>query len=102
MGSTLPPPLLTIYGVSIQSELDPVTLGAAVVPLVGLVIAGRQLRNVLTNAGLEGVNAVIQWVKKTARGLRNAEHFKTAIKLPPWRPRSLPTRKPVEPNQVIY
>jgi transposase len=32
-----------------------------------------------TNAGLEGVNAVIQWVKKTARGFRNAEHFKTAI-----------------------
>ncbi|MBI2529506.1 MAG: hypothetical protein HYV93_26425 [Candidatus Rokubacteria bacterium] len=29
--------------------------------------------------GLEGVDAVIQWVKKTARGFRNAEHFKTAI-----------------------
>ena len=37
------------------------------------------LRHHLTNAGLEGVNAVIQWVKKTARGFRNAEHFKTAI-----------------------
>jgi transposase len=37
------------------------------------------LRHRLTNAGLEGVNAVIQWVKKTARGFRNAEHFKTAI-----------------------
>jgi len=33
----------------------------------------------LTNVGLEGVNAVIQWVKKTARGFRNAEHFKMAI-----------------------
>jgi transposase len=37
------------------------------------------LRHRLTNAGLEGVNAVIQWGKKTARGFRNAEHFKTAI-----------------------
>jgi len=37
------------------------------------------LRHRVTNAGLEGVNAVIQWVKKTARGFRNAEHFKTAI-----------------------
>ena len=33
----------------------------------------------ITNAGLEGVNAVIQWVKKTARGFRNPEHFKIAI-----------------------
>lgn len=37
------------------------------------------LRHRITKAGLEGVNAVIQWVKKTARGFRNAEHFKTAI-----------------------
>jgi transposase len=46
----------------------------------------RHLPNVLTylshritNAGLEAVNATIQWVKKTARGFRNPEHFKTAI-----------------------
>jgi hypothetical protein len=37
------------------------------------------LRHRLTNGGLEGVNAVIQWVKKTARAFRNAEHFKTPI-----------------------
>lgn len=37
------------------------------------------LRHGLTNAGLEAVNAVIQWVKKTARGFRNPEHFKIAI-----------------------
>ena len=36
-------------------------------------------RHGLTNAGLEAVNAVIQWVKKTARGFRNAQHFKIAI-----------------------
>jgi transposase len=33
----------------------------------------------VTNASLEAVNATIQWVKKTARGFRNVEHFKTAI-----------------------
>ncbi len=37
------------------------------------------LRHRLTNASLEGVNATIQWVKKTARGFRNPEHFKIAI-----------------------
>lgn len=46
----------------------------------------RHLPNVLTylehgitNAALEAINATIQWVKKTARGFRNVEHFKTAI-----------------------
>jgi hypothetical protein len=28
----------------------------------------------MTNAGVEAVNATIQWVKKTARGFRNVEH----------------------------
>lgn len=37
------------------------------------------LRHGITNAGLEAINATIQWVKKTARGFRNPEHFKTAI-----------------------
>ncbi len=37
------------------------------------------LRHGITNAALEAVNATIQWVKKTARGFRNPEHFKTAI-----------------------
>ncbi len=58
----------------------------------------RHLPNVLTNlqhgitkAGLEAVNATIQWVKKTARGFRNVEHFKTAIchLFPLWRLGSL-------------
>lgn len=46
----------------------------------------RHLPNVLTSlqpgithAGVEAINATIQWVKKTARGFRNVEHFKTAI-----------------------
>ena len=37
------------------------------------------LRHRVTNAGLEAVNGVIQWVKKTARGFRNRENFKVAI-----------------------
>ncbi|MDR7536295.1 MAG: transposase, partial [Armatimonadota bacterium] len=37
------------------------------------------LRHRITNAGLEAVNAMIQWVKRTARGFRNTENFKTAI-----------------------
>jgi transposase len=36
-------------------------------------------RHRITNAGLEAVNATIQWVKKRARGLRNAKNFNTAI-----------------------
>ncbi len=45
----------------------------------------RHLPNLLTylrhrlTCGPRGLNAVIQWVKKTARGFRNAEHFKAAI-----------------------
>jgi transposase len=37
------------------------------------------LHHRITNAGLEAVYATIQWVKKTARGFRNPENFKTAI-----------------------
>lgn len=33
----------------------------------------------VTNTGLEIVNATIQLVKKTVRGFRTVEHFKTAI-----------------------
>lgn len=37
------------------------------------------LQHGITNAGLEAVNATIQGIKKTARGFRNVDHFKTAI-----------------------
>jgi transposase len=40
------------------------------------------LQHGITNAGLEAVNATIQWVKNTARGFRNVEPFKTAISFP--------------------
>lgn len=61
-----------------HSRLKSMTAVAKVIPrhLPNLL---TYLRHRLTNAGLEGVNAVIQWVQKTARGFRNAEHFKTAI-----------------------
>jgi len=32
-----------------------------------------------TNARLEGINSVIQWLKKAARGYRNRERFRNAI-----------------------
>jgi transposase len=33
----------------------------------------------VTNAGAESINAIIQWVKYTARGFRNRERFRNAI-----------------------
>lgn len=33
----------------------------------------------VTNAGAEGINSVIQWVKATARGFRNPQRLKNAI-----------------------
>lgn len=33
----------------------------------------------VTNARLEGINSVIQWLKKSARGYRNRDRFRTAI-----------------------
>jgi Transposase len=40
------------------------------------------LRHHLTNAGLEGVNAVIQWVKKTARGFQQRRTLQDRYLLP--------------------
>lgn len=33
----------------------------------------------VTNASLEGISSVIQWLKKSARGYRNRDRFRTAI-----------------------
>ena len=33
----------------------------------------------VTNARLEGINSVIQWLKKSVRGYRNRDRFRTAI-----------------------
>jgi transposase len=56
------------------------------------------LRHRLTNAGHKGGNAVIQSVKKTARGFRKRGTLRDRHLLPLRRPRSRPTRKPVEPS----
>ncbi len=37
------------------------------------------LKHRITNATAEGLNSKIQWLRYTARGYRNREHFKTAI-----------------------
>lgn len=55
------------------------------------------LHHRLTNAGLEGLNAVIQGVKKTVRGFRNAEHFKMAIYFDCWGLDIYPPRTSVQP-----
>jgi transposase len=61
-----------------HSRLHPITAVAKMIQrhLPNLL---TYLKHRLTNAGLEAVNGVIQWVKKTARGFRNRENFKIAI-----------------------
>jgi transposase len=61
-----------------HSRLTPV-VGAAKLIQRHLPNLLTYLQHGITNAGLEAINAVIQWVKKTARGFRNPEHFKIAI-----------------------
>lgn len=46
----------------------------------------------ITNAGAEGLNATIQWIKDTAQGFRNRERFRSAIYFHLGGPRSLPAR----------
>ena len=41
------------------------------------VIRAQQLR--LTNARLEGINGIVQALKRTARGFRNRDRFRNAI-----------------------
>lgn len=66
------------YWRATHSRLRPM---AAVAKLIGRHLPNllTYLQHRITNAGLEAVNGVIQWVKKTARGFRNPEHFKIAI-----------------------
>jgi transposase len=37
------------------------------------------LQQDIMNAGVEAINATIQWIKKTAHGFHHVKHFKTAI-----------------------
>lgn len=66
------------YGWAIRSRLEPVKRVARMVKRHWNGIINATVHHV-TNAGAEGINSVIQWVKSTARGFRNRERFKNAI-----------------------
>lgn len=66
------------YGWAVRSRLSPIKAAAKTVK--------SHLRNVLTyfthrvtNAAVEGINSVIQTVKKMACGYRNNDHFRIAV-----------------------
>ena len=61
-----------------RSRLPPIKRAMATLRdhLAG-VIRAQQLR--LTNARLEGLNSIIQGLKRTARGFRNRDRFRNAI-----------------------
>jgi transposase len=66
------------YGWAIRSRLEPMKQVARMVKthlagILNAVVSGA------TNAQAEGINAVIQWLKYTARGYRNRERFRNAI-----------------------
>lgn len=66
------------YSWAIRSRLEPIKRVARMIK--------RHLQGVLnaivadvTNARLEGLNATIQWLKRSARGFRNRDRFRNAI-----------------------
>lgn len=63
---------------AVRSRLPPVKKVARMVKkhLFGILNA---MTTGVTNARAEGINAVIQWVKYSARGFRNRERFRNAI-----------------------
>lgn len=77
------------YGCAIRSQLNPVEAVARMFRkyLPNIMI---YLRHRITNTVSEGVNSMIQTIKKMACGFRNREHFKLAIFLPLWRSKPLP------------
>jgi transposase len=70
--------LLSWYDWAIRSRLEPMKRVARMIKnhLEGIVVAMVQR---VTNAKAEGTNAVVQWLKYTARGFRNRERFRNAI-----------------------
>jgi len=70
--------LLGWYDWAIRSRLEPMKRVARMIKthLEGIVVAMVQR---VTNAKAEGTNAVVQWIKYTARGFRNRERFRNAI-----------------------
>ena len=66
------------YNWAIRSQLEPIKRVARMIKSHWDGIINATVQKV-TNAGAEGINSVIQWVKSTARGFRNRERFKNAI-----------------------
>ena len=66
------------YSWAIRSRLGPMKRVARMIKahLGGVLTA---IERGVTNARLEGINSVIQWLKKPARGYRNRDRFRTAI-----------------------
>ena len=66
------------YSWAIRSRLEPMKRVARMLKahLEGVLNA---LERGVTNARLEAINSVIQWLKKAARGYRNRDRFRTAI-----------------------
>lgn len=61
-----------------RSRLGPIKRAMATLrDHLGGIIRAQQLR--LTNAQLEGINGIIQTLKRTARGFRNRDRFRNAI-----------------------
>ncbi len=66
------------YGWAIRSRLEPMKKVARMIKRHWDGVINAVITKV-TNAGAEGINSVIQWVKSTARGFRNPKRFKNAI-----------------------
>lgn len=66
------------YSWAIRSRLEPMKEVARMIKthLEGVLNA---IERGVTNARLEGINSIIQWLKKSARGYRNRDRFRTAI-----------------------
>ncbi len=66
------------YSWAIRCRLEPMKQVARMIKahLDGVLNA---IERGVTNARLEGINSVIQWLKKSARGYRNRDRFRTAI-----------------------
>ena len=66
------------YSWAIRSRLEPMKRVARMVKrhLGGILNA---IEHGVTNARLEGINTVVQWLKRSARGFRSRERFRNAI-----------------------
>ena len=66
------------YAWAIRSRLEPIKRVARMIKnhldgVLNAIVSG------VTNARLEGLNTMIQWLKRSARGFRNRDRFRAAI-----------------------